>query len=562
MTVDCLLFAHYARSRWIFILGVIGWLVGASHALASQSVELTWTPSASPTIVAYQVFYGTESGVYPNSITFGDVSDVIVPGLADGVTYYIAVSAIDADNFESTYSPEVVYTTPAPASIEVEAQGSTNALGAVALSWTASSDSDVYGYAIDYGTQSGDYTNSVTCYGTTNTVISGLTGGATYYFAVAPIDSLGVEAVASDEAAFTVPALVALQLQASMPADAAGVELTWNPISNEGIAGYYIYYGTQSGVYPNSVNAGDGTNYILGGLVPGQTYYCAVAPVDAYGDQGPLSNEASSPAAGPVPVQMEAQATTQAMEAVNVAWTDSSDTNVEGYAVEYWIPGSGSTNSLDFFGSTNTIITGLTPGVNYDFAIEPINSFGNEPIASGVVSCAVPAPEPITLYAQALATASVGLSWNAVPNEGVVNYNIYYGTQSGSYSYSATCGDVPHYVVGSLYGGQTFYFAVAAVDAFGTQGPLSNEASATTLAPTPAVLTSQVYSSGAGQATVIEISTPSVVSGPWELDSSSDLQNWTLYTNGYGYGEGDGYDVDVYFSIDPAVPQLFFRLSQ
>lgn len=564
MIVDRLLSAVCRRPRWRFVLGmIVGLLGGLSRVQASQSVELTWAPSASAGIVAYQVFYGTQSGVYPNSITFGNVSNVIVPGLASGVTYYFAVAAIDADNLESVLSPATVYTTPGPQAIQITAQPDTNAVQAVNLSWTASIDPDVFGYQIDYGSQSGKYTNSVACYYTTNAIISGLAAGVTYYFAVSPIDSLGVEPVASDEAVYAVPAPPSLQLRAQMPANSAGVELTWNPVLNEGITSYYVYYGTQSGVYSSSVNAGDVTDFVLLGLTPGQIYYCAVAPVDAYGNQGPLSNEASSPAAAPAPIPLQVQASSQALEAVDLSWPASPDTNVFGYAIGYWVAGTDSTNYQEFYFTTDATISGLAPGQTYNFAIAPIDWYGLEAVASKVVSCTVPVPQPISLAAQTLATSpAVELTWNAVPNQGVVGYNVYYGTQSGAYSSSTSCGNVTDFIVPNLYGGQTFYFVVAAVDDYGNQGPLSNEASATTLPPAPASLTFQLYYDETGQPYLMEINTPSTVTGPWELDSSSDLRNWTSYATGYGSGYGNGYDVDVYVSIDPTQPQMLYRLRQ
>jgi hypothetical protein len=250
------------------------------------------------------------------------------------------------------------------------------------------------------------------------------------------------------------------------------------------------------------------------------------------------------------------------MEAVDVSWTASADPDVYGYAVDYWIPGSGYTNNADFFYTTDGLISGLSPGTNYCFAISPIGSMGIEPIASGQVSYTVPWMTPIRLRARALSgSPSVELTWNAVPNEGVVGYNIYYGTASGSYNNSTSCGAVNDFVVQGLYGGQTFYFAVAAVDAYGNQGPLSSEASATTPPPPPIVLQTHLYTDDSGQPFLMEINTPSTVFGPWQMDSSPDLVNWTPYTSGYGSGNGDGYDVDVEVSLDPTVPEMFFRVQ-
>lgn len=58
------------------------------------------------------------------------------------------------------------------------------------------------------------------------------------------------------------------------------------------LQGYVIYYGTQSGQYPNSVavdNAGLNT-FVVTNLAPG-TYFFAVVAVDADGNQSDFSNE-------------------------------------------------------------------------------------------------------------------------------------------------------------------------------------------------------------------------------------------------------------------------------
>jgi hypothetical protein len=153
----------------------------------------------------------------------------------------------------------------------------------------------------------------------------------------------------------------------------------------------------------------------------------------------------------------------------------------------------------------------------------------------------------------------VELSWNTITNEGITGYNVYYGTQSGSYGYSQGYGITNDVLIQGLNAGQTYYFAVNAEDAYGNQTPYSNEASA--VAPNPArmLLTTQTYTDGNGQPYLVEINTPTAVFGNWEVDYSTDLKNWTSCQTGYGSGSGDGYDVDVYVPIDPTQQQVFFR---
>ena len=72
--------------------------------------------------------------------------------------------------------------------------------------------------------------------------------------------------------------------------------LEWNPNSEEDLAGYIVYYGTQSGVYKNSVDVGNITNSTVGALVPGVTYYFAVTAYDAAGLESGFSYETHYPA--------------------------------------------------------------------------------------------------------------------------------------------------------------------------------------------------------------------------------------------------------------------------
>ena len=82
-------------------------------------------------------------------------------------------------------------------------------------------------------------------------------------------------------------------LLSGIDAHAAQVTLTWNASTSSNVAGYKIYYGTASGNYPYSVDAGNTTSYTLSGLSTGATYYIAAITYDSSGDQSGDSNEVS-----------------------------------------------------------------------------------------------------------------------------------------------------------------------------------------------------------------------------------------------------------------------------
>jgi len=69
--------------------------------------------------------------------------------------------------------------------------------------WDPSEDSDVTGYKVYYGTQSGTYTEVVDAGNNTSCTIPDLVVGATYYFAVTAYDSYGYESAYSNEVAYT-----------------------------------------------------------------------------------------------------------------------------------------------------------------------------------------------------------------------------------------------------------------------------------------------------------------------------------------------------------------------
>jgi len=76
----------------------------------------------------------------------------------------------------------------------------------VTLAWNPSAGTNVAGYNLYCGGASGAYTNIVDVGNTTNATISGLTEGATYFFAATAYDSSDLESDFSNEISYTVPA--------------------------------------------------------------------------------------------------------------------------------------------------------------------------------------------------------------------------------------------------------------------------------------------------------------------------------------------------------------------
>ena len=84
----------------------------------NSSAKLSWVaPSAREDnsvlvlsdIAGFRIYYGTSSGDYSNTVKINDhtVTQAVLDGLPSG-TYFVAVTTVDVDGRESTYSAEVV----------------------------------------------------------------------------------------------------------------------------------------------------------------------------------------------------------------------------------------------------------------------------------------------------------------------------------------------------------------------------------------------------------------------------------------------------------------------
>ena len=80
--------------------------------LAPSGVILGWKASSSADVVGYNVYYGQATGAYTNPVSVANVTNATITGLAGGITYFFAVTAIDSQGLESDFSSEISFTLP------------------------------------------------------------------------------------------------------------------------------------------------------------------------------------------------------------------------------------------------------------------------------------------------------------------------------------------------------------------------------------------------------------------------------------------------------------------
>jgi hypothetical protein len=83
---------------------------------------------------------------------------------------------------------------------------------------------------------------------------------------------------------------VALVTGSALSAFASGITLQWDH-NDSAIAGYTVYYGTQSGVYTQTQSAGSAKSYTFTNLQAGQVYFFAVTASNTAGLESAHSNE-------------------------------------------------------------------------------------------------------------------------------------------------------------------------------------------------------------------------------------------------------------------------------
>ena len=444
---------------------------GLTATPGNAQVSLSWIPPASDggaEIIGYDVYQATSShgeSATPVNGALITATGFTVTGLTNGTTYYFTVDAVNDADLHSAASAEASATPVAPTTAPGSPSGLTATAGnaQVSLSWTApASDggAQITSYDVYEGTTADVKTTApVASSKGTSVTVKNLANGTTYYFKVAAVNTVGVgpasgAASATPAAAITKPGpptgLTATPGQGR-------VTLSWTAPGSDGgagISGYLIYQGTSPGgeagtpVNGSPVSA---TSYTLAGLTNGTTYYFKVAAVNDAKRQGNDSGEAS---ATPVSASASASATTSTVKGsgtgaggaagapggptgltatagnarVSLSWTASPSDGGSPLA-RYQVYLGTSPGTADLSASTpvqsvtgtSTVVTGLTNGTTYYFAVTAVNAAGTMSSASGEVSAEptedavltskkVPKPVIVSLAAVAIGATAGALT--------------------------------------------------------------------------------------------------------------------------------------------------------
>src|SRR5437879_12864433 len=216
---------------------------GLGATAGDATIALAWSPpgadGGSP-ITNYRIYRGSASGGESVRTEIGNVLVYSDTGLANGITYYYKVSAVNAVG-EGAMSTEASATPTAP----VTAPGAPRNLqatpgdGQVTLNWQAPSNdggSPILLYTIYRGMSSGGEASLITLPVVTTYTDANVTNGVTYYYQVSATNAIGEGPRSSEVSATPNPPATppgAPQGLSAGPGDAA-ISLIWAPPASHG----------------------------------------------------------------------------------------------------------------------------------------------------------------------------------------------------------------------------------------------------------------------------------------------------------------------------------------
>lgn len=143
---------------------------------------LTWTLTETAAWLGLNITSGTTT-----TETDGVSASVSTTGLAAG-SYSTVITVTASGSSNSPQAIPVILTLTPPTTT-----------GTATLTWDANTETDVTGYNVYMGTQSGLYGAPLSVGNTTSYTVGNLTGGRTYYFSLTAVDSAGNESQHSSE---------------------------------------------------------------------------------------------------------------------------------------------------------------------------------------------------------------------------------------------------------------------------------------------------------------------------------------------------------------------------
>ena len=462
---------------------------------------------------SYKIYRGTSSGALSEIANSVTVSQYVDTSVTDGVTYYYAIMAYNGqDSALSAISSVQSIANFSATSVAV-------APAAQQLTVTFPSVTGATGYDIIYGTSSSNL-NLTASNVTSPRVLTGLTGGSTYYIRVVAKNSIGSGTRVSSSNTLSATPIRSLTAPTGFTGTAtpAQVLLNWTAVS--GASSYEVLRGTTTGSYTSLQSGILGTSYTDTGLTNGTTYYYVVRAYNGF-------NSANSSEISKKPIQAFSISSLTPASSSSLTLNWAATTGADTYDVSYGTTSGSYTTSVTNVTSPYTI-SGLAANTTYYVVLKGNNAVGGGTIYQTTQASALTKTAAPTGLVATSTPGQIVLDWSSVT--GASTYAVYRGTTSGSYAAIATGLTDSNYTDGTIINGTTYYYVVRANN--GTESANSTEV------PARSISSFSITSTTA--------TSPSTISVTWPAISGA-----TTYDIKYGTSTGS-YTTTITNKTSPA----------
>lgn len=386
-----------------------------SVVVAGTTATVSWTPSAddggSP--VLFHRITVLPDGV--EHLRSGSATSAVLTGLTSGATYTFAVEALNAVGTSAlaTSGPVDIPVLPsAPLGVSASVVGTT-----ATVTWSPPAD--------DGGTPVTAYTVAALPGGpvlqtgpsAVETLMPGLTPGATYTFSVRAQNAIGL-GPAGSAGPLDVPTAPSAPRDVVAGVNGTSVALTWNPPLDDGgapVAGYMVYVSPGGDPYLVPASA---TSRVVNGLTPLRSYEFTVVAFNSVGAGVP--SEVVGPIA--IPTVPGTPTTVTAVEqgaAALVTWEPSIDDG--GSPVTFYEVEASPGGAIVTVGpsAANALVPGLTPGQTYTFRVRARNAVGDSPASTWSAPVTIgTVPEPPSAVVGDATGVDLVVTWTATDDDG------------------------------------------------------------------------------------------------------------------------------------------------
>lgn len=356
-------------------------LLFSLSAMAQVNVQVTWNPNSEPDLAGYNVWWGTQAGIYPGSQDAGTATNDIIEGLNEGTTYYIAVTAYDLAGNESAKSQWASITPDlTPPTFSNIASGSITE-NTVTITWNTNepATSQVeFGQTIAYGSNSPLNATLVTSH---SVALSGLDAWTTYHYRVKSNDGGGNQGISGDNV-FTTDDTTNPVISNINVTDIGdnGATVTWTtdePATSRVDYGETVSYGANE----QDLTLTTSHSMSLSGLTSSTLYHFRVRSIDEAMNQTISPDDTFTTIDSGAPVISGVSATSITVDSVTIVWTtDEPATSVVHYGTTASYGTDASVGGLTT--SHSVTINGLTEGTLYYYQVESTDNADNTSTSS------------------------------------------------------------------------------------------------------------------------------------------------------------------------------------